>query len=211
MKPEKNRNGFEFHRSTRLSPINRRTRVSRTVGRSKRRSVPSTCDSADIFSRKPRARVPRAHSDARVDFDARAPFRAHAVAAADARARVRHPAARLERPRARKSAMAAALVAPMLRPLRGVGGAGRAAPRKQTRVGVKCNAEHDRYGQSEDDVLQVSGDWRQFRCVSTHTSRRHSESTRREKALPPTRKSDSRPVGSPRFPGENRNNDRCFH
>ena len=65
--------------------------------------------------------------------------------------------------------MAAALVAPMLRPLRGVGGAGRAAPRKQTRVGVKCNAEHDRYGQSEDDVLQVSGDWRQFRCVSTHT------------------------------------------
>ena len=36
--------------------------------------------------------------------------------------------------------MAAALVAPMLRPLRGVGGAGRAAPRKHTRVGIKCNA-----------------------------------------------------------------------
>ena len=32
MKPEKNRNGFEFHRSTRLSPINRRTRVVRKSG-----------------------------------------------------------------------------------------------------------------------------------------------------------------------------------
>lgn len=191
MKPEKNRNGFEFHRSTRLSPINRRERASssRTVGRSKgRESVPSTCDSADIFSRKPRARVPRAHSDARVDFDARAPFRAHAVAAADARARVRHPAARLERPRARKSAMAAALVAPMLRPLRGVGGAGRAAPRKQTRVGVKCNAEHDRYGQSEDDVLQVSGDWRQFRCVSTRTFEATSRKHATRKSAPPDAK-----------------------
>lgn len=79
----------------------------------------------------------------------------------------------------------------MLRPLRGVGGAGRAAPRKQTRVGVKCNAEHDRYGQSEDDVLQVSGDWRQFRCVSTHTFEAtfpkardaKKRSPRREKAI----------------------------
>mgnify|MGYP006978333643 FL=1 len=78
--------------------------------------------------------------------------------------------------------MAAALVAPMLRPLRGVGGAGRAAPRKHTRVGIKCNAENDRYGQSEDDVLQVSGDWRQFRCVSPRPTM--PKSTRREKALP---------------------------
>lgn len=69
--------------------------------------------------------------------------------------------------------MAAALVAPMLRPLRGVGGAGRAAPRKQTRVGVKCNAEHDRYGQSEDDVLQVSGDWRQFRAALVNQEHVH--------------------------------------
>lgn len=88
--------------------------------------------------------------------------------------------------------MAAALVAPMLRPLRGVGGAGRAAPRKQARVGVTCKAENDRYDQGEDDVLQVSGDWRQFRCVSP----RHTvESTFRKardakKRFPRARKSD---------------------
>ena len=88
--------------------------------------------------------------------------------------------------------MAAALVAPMLRPLRGVGGAGRAAPRKQARVGVKCSAENDRYGQSEDDVLQVSGDWRQFRCVSPrHTVEATFRKARdAKKHFPRARKSD---------------------
>jgi hypothetical protein len=85
--------------------------------------------------------------------------------------------------------MAAALVAPMLRPLRGVGGAGRAAPRKHTRVGIKCNAENDRYGQSEDDVLQVSGDWRQFRCVSPRPTMRKARDAKKrspsKKRTPP--------------------------
>ena len=107
--------------------------------------------------------------------------------------------------------MAAALVAPMLRPLRGVGGAGRAAPRKQTRVGVKCNAEHDRYGQSEDDVLQVSGDWRQFRCVSTRTFEATSRKHATRKSAPPDAKKrfTTRRISQvPRC--KNRNNERVF-
>ena len=61
--------------------------------------------------------------------------------------------------------MPVALAAPML-PLRGSrGSAKHTAPLRKPRVGVRYQAEPERYGKREDDVLQVSGDWRQFRYV----------------------------------------------
>ena len=58
MKPEKNRNGFEFHRSTGFRRSTDERASLRTVGRSKRSpfSVPSTCDSR-IFSLGSRERA----------------------------------------------------------------------------------------------------------------------------------------------------------
>ena len=59
-------------------------------------------------------------------------------------------------------------VAPTL-PLHGVrGGSGRVSQtaRKPRLLGVKCNAEPSRLGKGDDELAQVSGDWRQFRYVS---------------------------------------------
>lgn len=204
MKPEKNRNGFEFHRSTRQfrRSTDTRTRVVRTVGRSKPSSIPSTCDSADIFSRKPRARVPLSALRR-----ARRLRRTRPLPRSRCRSR--------RRTRARKAPRRASRAPPSPEKCNGrrLGRAdatppprgGRRRPRRAPQTDPRRCQVQRRARSIRPERGRRSAGLGRLEAVPVrlyaHLRGDIPESTRREKALPPTRKSDSRPVGSPRFRG----------